>query len=88
MRFDFNVNFVAAGPHLPYRASDDDGHRCYSQPATRHDKYLDELTPPLEVLRHHQRRAVTGYAHANSDHGTVAATINFDIITRNHTLQA
>lgn len=56
------------GQQLPYGTFDECGHDSDAQPTAAHDEDLDELASPLEVLRHHQRRAVSGQPHADTHH--------------------
>lgn len=49
---------------------DEGGHDRNAESAARDDEDFDKLAPLLEVLRHHQRRAVPGHANPNADDGT------------------
>lgn len=42
----------------PYGTFDESRHDSNAEPAAAHYEDFDELAPPLEVLRHHQRRAI------------------------------
>lgn len=51
--------------HIPYGSFDETRHDSYAHPAAGHDEYLDELTFPLKILRHHQRGTIPGHADSN-----------------------
>jgi len=55
--------------HIPYSSFDETRHDGYAHSATRHDEYFDELTFSLKILRHHQRRTISGHAHSNPWNG-------------------
>lgn len=52
----------------PDGALDECGHDGDAEAAAAHDEDLDQLAAALEVLRHHQGRAVAGQPHAHPDH--------------------
>lgn len=51
---------------IPYGTFDESGHDSDAEAAAAHYEDFDELAPSLEVLRHHQRRAVACQAYADA----------------------
>ena len=57
---------------VPDEPPEDAGHDGDPQPRARHQEYLHQLPPPLEVLAHHQCGRVPGHAHAHPQDEAVA----------------
>lgn len=57
--------------NLPNGALHHRRHGSNSEPAAWHDKNLDELSSPLEILSYHQRGTVPRYADSDPNKGSV-----------------